>query len=339
MKRELMLPELDSTDFVKFNYWDGGRRGLLSGEALHLDLKRMDLAYHEQNARELELTRHISLRQLDPLALLRLKTTSSCEVTIPEWLYVRDCPGLYMRRLKTVAVSIPAVAGPYTSVNCTVSLLRSELRVSPALENNQFSRQGADDERFVDYYGPVQSVVTSGGSNDGGMFETNLRDERFLPFEGAGVAGTWRLELPKDFKAFDYSTIADVILHVRYTARQGGAPLATPATTELRTLLQTANDSGLSLLLSLRNDFPTEWAVFSGGGPSLDLVLRKDYFPYFTQAETVHVDAIELYTTDGALARVTPAVPGNIDADLNGANLAVNLSFAPDVNVLRRTAR
>ena len=26
-------PEVDTTQFVKFNYWDGGRKGLLSGEA------------------------------------------------------------------------------------------------------------------------------------------------------------------------------------------------------------------------------------------------------------------------------------------------------------------
>src|SRR4030095_4359898 len=27
MKRELMRPELDATEYVKFNYWDGGRKG------------------------------------------------------------------------------------------------------------------------------------------------------------------------------------------------------------------------------------------------------------------------------------------------------------------------
>src|SRR4030095_10176232 len=34
MKQELMRPEVDATDYIKFNYWDGGRKGLLSGEAL-----------------------------------------------------------------------------------------------------------------------------------------------------------------------------------------------------------------------------------------------------------------------------------------------------------------
>lgn len=27
MKQELMRPEVDATDYIKFNYWDGGRRG------------------------------------------------------------------------------------------------------------------------------------------------------------------------------------------------------------------------------------------------------------------------------------------------------------------------
>jgi Tc toxin complex TcA C-terminal TcB-binding domain len=33
----------------------------------------------------------------------------------------------------------------------------------------------------------LQSIVTSSAQNDSGMFETNLRDERFLPFENSGV--------------------------------------------------------------------------------------------------------------------------------------------------------
>ena len=103
MKHELMRPELDATDFVKFNYWDGGRKGLLSGEALYLDVKRMEMAYHENNKREFELTKHVSLRQLDPLALLTLKATGTLRGHVPEWLFDLDCPGHYMRRIKNVA--------------------------------------------------------------------------------------------------------------------------------------------------------------------------------------------------------------------------------------------
>ena len=94
LKQELMRPELDQTTFVQFNYWDTGHKGLLSGEALFLDVKRMEMAYLNSNQRELELMRHVSLRQLDPLALLSLVITGTCTVTVPEWLYDRDCPGL-----------------------------------------------------------------------------------------------------------------------------------------------------------------------------------------------------------------------------------------------------
>src|SRR3989442_6700916 len=127
-----------------------------------MDLKRNELAYHEKHKRELELIRHVSLRQLDPLALLTLKATGTCTVTIPEWLYDRDCPGHYMRRIKTVALSMPSVVGPYTSVHCTLSLLRSSVRKSPTLKDGEYARQGADDDRVVDYIGAVQSIVTSG---------------------------------------------------------------------------------------------------------------------------------------------------------------------------------
>jgi Tc toxin complex TcA C-terminal TcB-binding domain len=111
MKLELMRPEVDTTDYIKFNYWDGGHKGLLSGEALYLDVKRMEMAYHENNKREYELTKHISLRQLNPLALLSLKATGACEVTVPEWVFDLDGPGHYMRRIKNVSLSIPSVTG------------------------------------------------------------------------------------------------------------------------------------------------------------------------------------------------------------------------------------
>ena len=48
MKRELMRPELDATQFIQFNYWDSGHQGLLSGEALYLDIKRMETGLSRQ---------------------------------------------------------------------------------------------------------------------------------------------------------------------------------------------------------------------------------------------------------------------------------------------------
>jgi len=296
MKQELMRPELDNQDFIQFNYWDGGRKGLLTGEALQLDVKKMEMAYLENNKRELELTRHVSLRQLNPLALLSLKATGTCQVTIPEWFYDRDCPGHYIRRIKSIALSLPSVVGPYTSVNCTLSLLKSSLRVSPELKDGEYARQGTEDERFVDYAGAVQSIVTSGANNDSGLFETNLREERFLPFENAGAESTWKLDLPQDYPAFDYATISDVLLHIRYTARQGVAPTKVKAA--LDDLFQQAAQADLALLFNLRYDFPTEWSAFVNGTSNFTTTIQRDYFPYFTQGKSITITGFDLYAQD-----------------------------------------
>ena len=344
MKQELMRPELDAQDFVQFNYWDGGRKGLLSGEALHLDVKRMEMAYHDNNKRELELTRHVSLRQLDPLALLSLKTTGSCIVTVPEWLYDRDCPGHYMRRIKSVALSLPSVVGPYTSVNCTLSLLKSSLRKSP-IAGDDYARQGAEDDRFVDYTGAVQSVVTSGASNDSGLFETNLRDERFLPFEGAGAESTWKLQLPKDYRAFDYTTISDAILHVRYTARQGVEPGKVKEA--LGVLFKEDPALEFALLFSLRHDFPTEWSAFVNGADDFTAKIRRDYFPYFTQGAAITITGFDLYRPDGSNPPKHHAVGDQSATDaatngLSGAQAQLTFAAGPDAagptQVLTRTA-
>jgi hypothetical protein len=340
MKQELMRPELDATQFIQFNYWDSGHQGLLSGEALYLDIKRMELAYHDNNKRELELTRHVSLRQLDPLALLTFRITGSCTVTVPEWLYDRDCPGHYMRRIKTVSLSIPSVVGSFTGVNCTLSLQSSSLRVSPLLSNGTYARDTTqDDARFIDYFGASDVIVTSSGTNDSGMFETNLRDERFLPFEGAGAISIWTLSLPAQVRAFDYTTISDVILHIRYTAREAGNPLGSQATTELLQMLDTKGQASQGLLFCLRYDFPTEWSAFINGAGNFQVTLEKQFFPYAVQsAKKLTIDALTLYAANAnKVVQVTPAVDlGALSSGLSTGAGTATLSLPSDATVMTR---
>jgi Tc toxin complex TcA C-terminal TcB-binding domain len=343
MKQELMRPELDSTQFIQFNYWDAGHQGLLSGEALYLDIKRMELAYHASNTRELELTRHVSLRQLDPLALLSLRITGSATVTVPEWLYDRDCPGHYLRRIKSVSVSVPSVVGPYTPVNCTVSMQSSTVRVSPLLANGAYARDTSqDDDRFTDYFGCPDVIVTSGGSNDGGMFETNLRDERFLPFEGQGAVATFNLSLPAQLRAFDYTTISDVLLHIRYTAREAGDPLGSQSTKELIAMLDVIGQSSQALLFCLRYDFPTEWSAFVNSGGDFAATIERSYFPYAVQgARVLAIDSVTLYAAGPAgVASFTPPTVNTLAAlaalkqGLSGAAAQASLTLPADGTVL-----
>jgi hypothetical protein len=345
MKWELMRPEVDAVTYIQPTYWDSGHQGLLAGEALYRDIKSLDLDYQTHYLRELELTRHVSLRQLDPLALLQLITTGSAMVTIPEWFYDRDCPGHYMRRMKTLAASVPAVLGPYPSVNLTITLQNSSVRTSPdLLPGNTYTRSTTSaDPRFVDYYGSTDTVVTSSAVSDSGMFETNLRDERFLPFEGAGAISTWSLSLP-DIPSFDYSTITDVVLHVRYTARDGGQALADAAGKYLKTLPPSASASEpaptLAVLLNLRHDFPNEWYAFTTGtNTAFSAALTMDYFPYLVQNAVLTIESISVYAAAGDTLTPAPAVavPSTMATELN-TNRSTTLNLPADPNVLTPSA-
>jgi len=307
LQHELGKP--DAT-FLQFSYMSG-KEGLLAGEKLYFDLKRMEMAYHDLNQREYELTKHISLMQVNPTALLELRTTGRCTVALPEELFDMDGPGHYFRRIKTVAISIPSVSGPYTSVNCTLTLTKSSIRKEIGVGDG-YARQGSEDIRFSDQFGSSQSIVTSSAQNDSGLFETNLRDERYLPFEGAGAISQWQLELPADFRQFDYNTISDVILHMSYTARQAGGQLRTAAVDNLNMLFDDAQTTMSVRLFSVRHEFPTEWASFKksdlvNGDALLKIALQDTHFPYWTQG--AKREAVELkwqsQTIDGRLTKLS----------------------------------
>lgn len=253
------------------------------------------------NKREYEITKHVSLLSLDPAALLQLRQTGRCEVSIPEAVFDLGFPGHYMRRVKSVSISIPCVTGPYIGVNCTLTLLKNSLRNSSILRNGKYMRDvQSDDPRFTDYYGSIQSIVTSSGQNDSGLFETNLRDERYLPFEGAGAISAWRIELSDQFRQFDYDTISDVILHLRYTAREGGSLLTQRATAELQGLLNEFAGKGQARLFSLRQEFPTEWQRFktiagASGNHKQVFSLSKARFPFLFQGSAIKITQVDLF--------------------------------------------
>ncbi|MEU8248861.1 hypothetical protein [Nonomuraea sp. NPDC048916] len=306
LRHELGTPDLT---FIGYGYLDG-REGLLAGERLYLDIKRMEMAYLDLNRREYELTKHISLLQLDPVALIRLRRTGRCTVRLPESLFDMDGPGHHFRRIRSMAVSFPCVVGPYSGVNCKLTLLKSSVRVSPALRDGEYDRRDAEDDRFSDYFG-LQSVVVSGGQNETGLFETSLRDERLLPFENSGVVSEWQLELPADPSRgdpcqFDYETISDVIFHLRYTARDGGDPLRRGAMDSLKAAMERAEGVGNVRLFSVRQEFPTEWARFRTREPAagerheLALTFRPEHYPFWSQGRLGSVARLALLARSGA---------------------------------------
>ena len=317
----------DGASFIHFGYWDSLKKGLLAGERLHYDLRRMDAAWLEQNKREHEITKHISLGTYFPLALVALKETGSCTIDVGEKLFDFDFPGHYMRRLKTVAVTIPCTTGPYTGVNCKLSLLKNAVRRDPTVGSVYLETPVGADPRFRYDYSAAQSIVTSTGQNDGGMFEVNLRDERYLPFEGAGAISTWRIDLAQANNAFEVDTISDVILHVRYTARDGGDVLAAA--------VPPPSAAGVRFF-SAKHDFPSDWYRFLNPPAlateqDLNLKLTLDRFPFLAQSNpSLQSTTIKIVVKPGPAANVQAGSSTRVTLTApNGASLTSPLNGAP----------
>ncbi|WBQ08340.1 neuraminidase-like domain-containing protein [Kribbella sp. CA-293567] len=287
---ELGLP---ASNYVKFGYWDSLKKGLLAGERLSYDLNRLEAAYLEQNKREYELTKHVSLAQLDPVALLSLRENGECHVDLPEALFDLDFPGHYFRRIKSVSLSIPCVAGPYTSIACTLTMTGNQLRADNTLLGGKYPRDtAAADPRFRDQIASVQSIATSDARHDDGMFVLDFADDRYLPFEGAGAISSWKLRIAKQYAQFDLETISDVVLHVSYTAREGGEALGDAATGVLKSTLNELDladgRQGLYWVYDLQRDFPDAWYRFlrpgaAGDDQQLALSELAGRLPFFTK--------------------------------------------------------
>ncbi|MEJ2765235.1 neuraminidase-like domain-containing protein [Photobacterium sp. MCCC 1A19761] len=328
--------ELGSNEkFLTFGYWDSRKKGLQSANKLIHDIKRMEARYFDLNRREYELTKHISLRQLDPLALAQLISTGTCTFDVPEALFDLDHPGQYFRRIHSVAVSIPCVVGPYTSVSARLTQVSNRYRATTAkaagasTPQEEYQEASGNDTRFVYNVGASQSVATSSSQNDTGLFELDFRDERYLPFEGTGATGNWRLELPSDIRPFDYSTISDVILHVRYTAREGGSSLralaASSLSEKLKDIAQGLTKTGIHIMFNIRRDDNNAWNQLKSTGIA-NIEIGAERLPYFVQGLTPSLGpAIFLAKITGDSATYTVSI--------DGANLVLNFLDTMALNV------
>lgn len=314
--------ELGAIDsFIRAGQWNDTRRGLLAAENLIADLRRMDSAYLQRNVRERELTEHLSLARLDPTALTELRSSGRCVIQVPEAVFDLHHPGHYFRRIKALSVTVPCVAGPYSSVSLKLTQTSNRIRVEAgrktgaANDLDAYTEDPAGDQRFRYNVGATQSISLSRGQDDAGLFNLNFDDERYLPFEGSGVIGTYVLELPPTLRPFDYGTISDVVLHFRYTARDGGGALRTLASNTLRERLNVlalkTGRTGLFQALDLRRDRPEVWNRLTTAG-SAALEITADDLPYFTSGHAAAIGVARVIArVDGSPPSYGIAVGGN----------------------------
>jgi hypothetical protein len=176
--------------FVTNSHYSFFRKGLLAGQALMGEIMNMEKSYVDNNKRLLEIEKTISLKALFEKNNQAFKfEDGEMTFSLSDELFNADFDNHCNRRIKRISVTIPSLAKPYQNINFVLTKISG-------------SRMG-------------EQIVLSTGVNDTGMFEPNLQDSRYLPFEGTSVESDWTLSLGSGKNI----SISDVIIRLEYTAQ------------------------------------------------------------------------------------------------------------------------
>ncbi|WDG77606.1 neuraminidase-like domain-containing protein [Pseudomonas chlororaphis] len=225
-----------ATTFIQTGAWNDHYRGLQVGETLQLNLHQMEAAYLARHERRLEVTRTVSLVDLlsekkQPGTFDEQKANGSLSFNLTEQLFDKDYPGHYLRQIKSVSISLPTLLGPYQDVKATLTQTMSSTLLKADIEGVKYlNGKDGSAANIVTNLRASQQIALSSGLNDAGQFELNFGDERYLPFEGTGAVSNWTLAFPRHDKSDTQKALlealTDVIVHVRYSALDGGASFA-----------------------------------------------------------------------------------------------------------------
>ncbi|CNF35999.1 neuraminidase-like domain-containing protein [Yersinia kristensenii] len=211
-------------DLFRVPVWSDLWQGLLAGEGLNVELQKLSNIWVAHSTKGLDATRTVSLatQRGEQSGSLRTvigqvlngqpdTTTNGVTLTLDnEGMFIAKLDlaalGLDMsynmsvinksRFIKSIAVTLPTLLGPYQDIEATLQL------------GNEL-------------------VTLSHGMNDSGRFITNFEGGLFLPFEGADpTTGTLILTLFNvkidDEPAAQYATVenlSDIIFHIHYILR------------------------------------------------------------------------------------------------------------------------
>jgi hypothetical protein len=217
------------------------RRGLTGSARLLQDITQLDQYAFLTGARKLQLTKTISLTQLAPLEFQQFRTTGVLPFSTSTALFDKDFPGHYVRLIKRVRVSVVALVPPNQGIKASLATTGISRTVI-----------GGDVFQTVTIQRSPELVALTSPMNATGLFELDAQPELLLPFEGTGVDTSWELRLPKAANLFDYTSIADVLLTMDYTA------LDSP---DYRQQVIKSLDRNVSLdrAFSFRQDLPDLW--------------------------------------------------------------------------------
>jgi hypothetical protein len=300
---------------IKADYSRSAVMGLLAADALMADVQSFTYDQVTSTAPKPQPMRQtISLAQRYPFLFeTQLRTTGRMEfqTTIDDFdsLY----PGSYAGRIEHVEVEVDGIVPPRGIRGTLTNSGISHYRLPSALWNAGTSGlkhrlQVPETLVLSDYDVRVDALVV----------EADRRRRRV--FEGAGVASSWTLELPRDVNEIDYASLMDVRLTFTYQARHD-------PDVKQRVLAELAARPSVNERqrpIPLRWMYPDAFFSFYGTGV-LDVTLGVDAFaryegdPQLTELSLVVITSPRARSADLVLRVTAPGgAPIEVTTDADG---------------------
>src|SRR5262249_2333287 len=204
--------ENDRNVAIVKTYYSGVTRGLLAADSLLADIESFtdDMLFNTRTKKQLMKTT-IRLAERHGYAYetqLRRTGWMMFETALAD--FDEAYPGTYAGRIQRVSVSLEGIVPPSgvsgTLTNAGISIYRLPNDAIGDGKPTKQRIQGAETLVLSDYDPALDGATDPAGGRMSGIFE------------GAGVASSWRLDLPKEVNDIDFGALTDVVLTFVYAA-------------------------------------------------------------------------------------------------------------------------
>ena len=255
--------------FIEFDYWDALHSGLTAAEGLLLSLDQLDSAYLQQNVPLMQLEKQVSLLHLDPVKFVAFKSgvaggsRGTLDFSLKEDLFDLDFPSHYDRKIKAVSLTFVGSGLSGGAINATLAQTNNQVVLEANADVVSLLRQGKPSPKIRSNWLPHQSVALSKQRDDAGLFVLDFRfpDDQFYPFEGTGAVSAWTLTVPPENNRIELEAIADIVVKVWYTAKDGGTDFG-GLVKELYTTPTSTYPAPLGRVVDLRAEANDRWQAF-----------------------------------------------------------------------------
>ena len=146
----------------------------------------------------------------------------------------------------------------------------------------------------------ARRAVLSHAPPGNGAVASEFHSGEVEAFAGGGAVSQWRLEIPPASNRIDLSTLQDVQLTIRFTARHGGEQFK-------REVEQALPPYRAHLLIDAARDYPAQWkATAAAGGQPILLPVDRAALPRNLPGRSFRPDAV--------LVQATPDTGQELDA-------------------------